>query len=79
LWIRVQKYGKVIPAEQLGGDDLDENDVHLPEGLGDHFDILYHRLPTSEKAEIKQRIKNAAPNREASLYGNYPVMPAMKG
>jgi hypothetical protein len=37
--IRVQKYGKVIPAEQLGGEDLDVNDVHLLEGLGDHFDI----------------------------------------
>jgi hypothetical protein len=54
------RYGKVRPAEDVLDEELDEEDVMILESLGERFDLLYNRLPSSEKAEIKDRIKNAA-------------------
>jgi hypothetical protein len=77
--IRVEKFGKVIPAEHLCGEDSDAIDTQFLERLGNHSDILYRRLPNSEKIEIKQRIKNAPRDRAASHYGNSTLMPAIRG
>jgi hypothetical protein len=76
--IRMARYGKVKNAEDVLDEELDEEDVHILESLGERFDILYNRLPSSEKAEIKERIKNAADGRKASIFGDYPIMPAIR-
>jgi hypothetical protein len=76
--IKMARYGKIRPAEDILDEELDEEDTVLLESLGDHFDLLYNRLLVGEKAEIKERIKNAADDRKASIFENYPVMPAMR-
>jgi hypothetical protein len=58
--IRMARYGKVRKVEDVLDEELDEEDVQILESLGEHFDLLYNRLQSSEKAEIKERIKNAA-------------------
>jgi hypothetical protein len=57
---------------------LDEEDVRILESLGELFDLLYNSLPSSKKAEVIYRIKNAANGRKATIFGDYPTILAVR-